>query len=133
MLQTFEGHAQGVSDAAWSSTGDYICTASDDRTIKVWDVHTVRARVAQSCTPTNEHGDTRADAMHALLLTDAEWAHDGMQGECLRTLNGHKNYVFCVNFSPQVYPPPLSTSAPGSLASAPAHARNCLPPRVRTN
>jgi COMPASS component SWD3 len=34
---------QGVSDVAWSSDSRYICSGSDDKTVKVWDVNEVRA------------------------------------------------------------------------------------------
>lgn len=30
-------NAQGISDIAWSSAGNYLCTASDDHTLKLWD------------------------------------------------------------------------------------------------
>jgi len=53
---------QGISDISWSSDSRYICSASDDTTIKIWDVTT---------------------------------------GEMLKTLEGHTNFVFCVNFNPQ--------------------------------
>ena len=36
-----EGHSQGVSDVTWSPDSKYVSTASDDMTIKIWDVATV--------------------------------------------------------------------------------------------
>ena len=53
---------QGCSDVAWDSRDLYLCSASDDKTLKLWDVAT---------------------------------------GECVRTLEGHTNYVLCCNFNPQ--------------------------------
>jgi COMPASS component SWD3 len=51
----FEGHAQGealfavpeadvqgISDVAWSSDSAYLCSASDDKTVRIWNVSTVR-------------------------------------------------------------------------------------------
>ena len=80
-LVTFKGHSQGISDVAWSPTNSYICTASDDQTIQVWDVETVRQAIAcphdvggSACFP---------------------------QGTSLRTLKGHTSYVFCANWNPQ--------------------------------
>lgn len=40
--QTLEGHTKGISDVAWSSDSRYLCSASDDKTLKIWDVNTVR-------------------------------------------------------------------------------------------
>ena len=37
-----EGHTQGISDIAWSSNSLYLCSASDDKTIKIWDFAAVR-------------------------------------------------------------------------------------------
>lgn len=33
---TLSGHSQGICDVAWSSRGTYLCTASDDQTLKIW-------------------------------------------------------------------------------------------------
>lgn len=35
-VSTLRGHAQGICDVAWNSAGTYICTASDDHTLKLW-------------------------------------------------------------------------------------------------
>ncbi|XP_051141887.1 COMPASS-like H3K4 histone methylase component WDR5B [Andrographis paniculata] len=58
------GHSQGVCDLAWSSDSisTYICSASDDRTVRIWNART---------------------------------------GDCVKTLKGHTDFVFCVNFNPQ--------------------------------
>lgn len=39
--QTLSGHKHGISDISWSSDSKYICSASDDKSIKIWDVQTV--------------------------------------------------------------------------------------------
>jgi len=57
------GHTEGISDIAWASDSRYICSGSDDKSIKIWDV-----------------------------LAPGR--------PCVRTLKGHTNFVFCVNFNP---------------------------------
>jgi len=32
------GHKQGLSDISWSSDSKFICSASDDKTLKIWRV-----------------------------------------------------------------------------------------------
>ena len=34
------GHKLGISDVSWSTDSTLICTASDDKTIRIWDVGT---------------------------------------------------------------------------------------------
>lgn len=33
---TLSGHKEGICDLAWTATGNYICSASDDHTLKLW-------------------------------------------------------------------------------------------------
>ena len=40
-LRDLIGHTQGLSDIAWSSNSVYLASASDDTTIRIWNVQTV--------------------------------------------------------------------------------------------
>jgi WD40 repeat protein len=40
-LSTLTGHAQGVSDVAWTRDPRFLASGSDDKTIRIWDVETV--------------------------------------------------------------------------------------------
>ena len=39
--RTITGHKQGISDIAWSHESKYIVSASDDKTLKLWEASTV--------------------------------------------------------------------------------------------
>lgn len=41
-LRNLIGHTQGLSDIAWSSDSVYLASASDDTTIRIWNVENVR-------------------------------------------------------------------------------------------
>jgi WD40 repeat protein len=42
--KSISGHKLGVSDVCWSADARYLCTASDDKTLKIWDFQTVWGR-----------------------------------------------------------------------------------------
>jgi WD40 repeat protein len=44
IIKTLQGHSEGVSDIAWSGEGDLIASASDDKTVRIWDLNLVRVR-----------------------------------------------------------------------------------------
>jgi COMPASS component SWD3 len=74
VIVVLRGHTDGVSDLSWSTESYYLCTASDDRTLRVWDIRPVLAGGAPA--------DPGAD-------------------RCVRVLKGHTNFVFSANFNPQ--------------------------------
>jgi COMPASS component SWD3 len=41
-IRTFLGHKEGISDIAWSSDSEFICSASDDKSIRIWNVNNVK-------------------------------------------------------------------------------------------
>ena len=40
--RTITGHKQGISDVAWSHDSRYLVSASDDKTLRLWEAATVR-------------------------------------------------------------------------------------------
>jgi COMPASS component SWD3 len=41
IVRTFEGHSSGISDIAWSNDSEFIASASDDKTIRIWSLDLV--------------------------------------------------------------------------------------------
>ncbi len=41
-LRTLEGHLAGISTIAWSPDSKTLASGSDDKSIRLWDVATVR-------------------------------------------------------------------------------------------
>jgi COMPASS component SWD3 len=56
LIRNLNGHTKGLSDIAWSPNSVYLATASDDYTIRIWDVDSV-------CTYPN---NTRNERSHVL-------------------------------------------------------------------
>lgn len=85
--KTISGHKLGISDVAWSSDSRLLVSASDDKTLKIWELSSVSRHHNRSVT---------------VRVTEL-WFNAGInfQGKCLKTLKGHSNYVFCCNFNPQ--------------------------------
>ena len=41
IIRTLEGHTAGLSDIAWSNNSVFLASASDDTTIRIWNVDLV--------------------------------------------------------------------------------------------
>nr|CCA15259.1 unknown putative [Albugo laibachii Nc14] len=79
--RVLEGHTQGVSDIAWSPTGAWIASASDDHSVRLWD---------------SETGDNLA------ILGDTKNRKYGQHNpQKSIEVVGHTNYVYSVAFNPQ--------------------------------
>jgi COMPASS component SWD3 len=39
--RTITGHKQGISDVSWSQDAKYLVSASDDKTLRIWEASTV--------------------------------------------------------------------------------------------
>lgn len=41
LIRNLNGHTKGLSDIAWSADSVYLASASDDHTVRIWDVESV--------------------------------------------------------------------------------------------
>ena len=67
-----------MNDIAWSGDGEFLASASDDKTVVLWSMEQVR-----------------------VPLFAPLWFNSPCQGDVAKTLLGHTNFVFCVNFNPR--------------------------------
>jgi WD40 repeat protein len=103
LLRTFEGHLGAVRDVAMAADGSTVISASDDGTLRVWDLGTGRTLKVLS----GHRGPVRAvavtrDGRRAVSASEDRtllvW--DLSTGAIVRTLNGHLFWVADVALTP---------------------------------
>lgn len=89
------GHSKGINDIAWSPrTPGLMATASDDKTLRIWDV--TRSSDANSPFANSILGSPSSGAGAELQ----NHYHDAIS-DALVEFKGHSNFCFSVKFSPQ--------------------------------
>jgi len=79
LVRNLTGHSKGLSDIAWSSDSVFLASASDDTTVRIWTVDTVRLIFSSRI----------FDRLFDRLK----------QGLTTKILKGHTSYVFCLNYN----------------------------------
>jgi len=77
-MKNLTGHTQGLSDIAWSGDSKYLASASDDTTIRIWNVQKV--------------------SLLAFFHARTKELHVS-KGATHKVLKGHANWVFCINYN----------------------------------
>ncbi|KAF7504607.1 hypothetical protein GJ744_002034 [Endocarpon pusillum] len=102
-LQTLEGHSSSVFSVAFSPDSARLASASDDRTVKIWDTG------SGACLYTLEGYSSwvhlvafSPDSARLASVSDNStikiW--DIGSGTCLQTIRGHSSSVYSIAFSP---------------------------------
>jgi WD40 repeat protein len=99
LLRTLDGHAASVSGVALMADGQQAVSASEDRTLQVWDLESGRALrtleghaafVACVAVTADDRRAVSGSGDNTLKVWDLE------SGRALRTLEGHASYVYGV-------------------------------------
>lgn len=99
---SFIGHSRGINDLAWNTSGDYIATASDDQTARLWDVET-SIPLVEFQGHSNFVFSIKFNPQSNLIATgsfdETVKVWDIRCGECVSTLPAHSDPVTSVDFN----------------------------------
>ena len=99
-----EGHGEGVSDLSFSPDGRLLASASDDRTVRIWDLAVGGgARLVKTLTGHTNYAFCVSFSPHGNVLASGSFDEtvrvwEVRSGKCLRVLPAHSEPVTAVDF-----------------------------------
>jgi len=94
------GHTRGINDLAWNPVSPLLASASDDKTVRLWDVDTGESLVEFRG---HENYVFCVDQHHAMVVSgsfdETVKLWDIRSGDCVSTLPAHSDPVTAVSFN----------------------------------
>lgn len=101
-VKAFQAHAESVRDLSFSPSDFLFASASDDRTIRVWDFREAKMTIELK----GHHWDAKCVDWHPIKSLLASGSKDNLvkfwcpkSGKEVCTLHGHKNTVTCTRWN----------------------------------
>lgn len=95
-------HTRGVSDIAWSPDSIYLASASDDCTIRVWNVEfneCIRVLTGHTYHITTLRFNNKGNLLISGSADEAIRIWDVISGKCLKTLSAHSDPIASLDLS----------------------------------
>lgn len=101
-MQEYEGHEQGVSDLAFSSDSRFLVSASDDKTLRLWDVPTgslIKTLHGHTNYVFCVNFNPQSNIIVSGSFDETVRVWDVKSGKCLKVLPAHSDPVTAVDFN----------------------------------
>ncbi|KAJ4456856.1 putative Protein will die slowly [Paratrimastix pyriformis] len=96
------GHSQGINELSWTTDNRHICTGSDDRTVRIWDVDMTKQLAVLKGHTGYVHSVAFSPQPNIIASGSYDetirlW--DTTTGTCCRVIKAHTEPVTCVSFN----------------------------------